>query len=722
MYIFRWLTLWTVIGIAIVTPAMFDRDEPGLVRHIMDVRAAQAQEALEPSVTVTESTTLPPTPTPTESAADSPSPTITAEDAPTELSTVEPSPEPILTETPAPAVTTEADTPTSTPTTTPSPTPTVVADLPDLAPSLDYIGDSSQATIARSGGRATSNDRRVVIDFPDRATTAELDVRITKLPRDNGYNRPSPNQAFLAIWRFDATADSGSRAVHEFDDDVTISVRFGPDEMAGFDPRTLAFWSFDEETEEWDRIPGLVDAENSALTVRSNHFSVNAATASLIVNSAALLDGKNVNPQSGSAAFSIPLELPPGVGGLTPSLDLSYDSGRLGEMRTYDAGSGWVGVGWNLDVPNIQFSQDAAYTPEQLLRHRAFLSIGAIGGEMMQDPAGTLDTDGYVWRLRDNPYIKIRASCNVINCVNGWSVWDQSGTKYTFGGGTDAATEFRRFYRQSAGPNIGTIRDYRADVNRIEDTRGNSVVFEYEQTRIKDVIDPNTLYVIDSRIEKIKYNSDAVVIDFVAATDQCIVIPPNDPLSCTNMRFDTPRNVAAANGCWPYLAPPVRETQKLSQVNVSVSGAPARRYQFTYEDTARDFLTDTCGHVLKTTGTLRLRDVSERMPDANGVLQTLTTTEFQYANEPHALLGNNNIDQWGYVWPHLTRVENALGGVILFDYEEKGRANGKDRWSRSVVIEERRQFGPNQPDVVTSYSYESAQFSAGPHQFMPRTR
>lgn len=47
---------------------------------------------------------------------------------------------------------------------------------------------------------------------------------------------------------------------------------------------------------------------------------------------------------TGEAQINYPLALPPGRQGLTPSLGLSYNS---------DAGSGWLGVGWNINMPCV---------------------------------------------------------------------------------------------------------------------------------------------------------------------------------------------------------------------------------------------------------------------------------------------------------------------------------------------------------------------------------
>jgi len=59
------------------------------------------------------------------------------------------------------------------------------------------------------------------------------------------------------------------------------------------------------------------------------------------------LETLNVDPTTGTANLSIPIEVPPGRGGIQPSVNLFYNSGSP---------NGKLGMGWNLELGNIQRS------------------------------------------------------------------------------------------------------------------------------------------------------------------------------------------------------------------------------------------------------------------------------------------------------------------------------------------------------------------------------
>ena len=65
----------------------------------------------------------------------------------------------------------------------------------------------------------------------------------------------------------------------------------------------------------------------------------------------------DVGLSSGSLDYRYPLSIPPGPGGLTPPLNLSYSSGSVNESHNVQGAASWVGQGWSLDLGSINWSQ-----------------------------------------------------------------------------------------------------------------------------------------------------------------------------------------------------------------------------------------------------------------------------------------------------------------------------------------------------------------------------
>ena len=63
-------------------------------------------------------------------------------------------------------------------------------------------------------------------------------------------------------------------------------------------------------------------------------------------------DNASVNPNMGQMSTSVPIEVPGGFDGLTPSVGLSYSSG---------AGNSVVGLGWSMGMPFIERMTSRGY-------------------------------------------------------------------------------------------------------------------------------------------------------------------------------------------------------------------------------------------------------------------------------------------------------------------------------------------------------------------------
>jgi RHS repeat-associated protein len=173
----------------------------------------------------------------------------------------------------------------------------------------------------------------------------------------------------------------------------------------------------------------------------------------------------SVSP-TGAATYQIPLWLPPGAGGVQPSLTIAYDS---------QGGGGIVGPGWSLTglsaitrcnktfaqdpLPsNVTLTYDDAFCLDgQRLRLTSGGGLGSYG-----QPATTYDTESATFSL-------VTALGASGNGPESFEVRGKNGWTYEFGNSADS--------RITPSASVATI--YMWLVNRVEDRFGNSYVVTY---------------------------------------------------------------------------------------------------------------------------------------------------------------------------------------------------------------------------------------------------
>jgi RHS repeat-associated protein len=678
----RWALCGTVVVAAYAASTFSFAEIDPFAAH-----PAVAQESVEEATT--------PTPTPEPTTSEAPTPTPESEPGADD-------PEP----TPSVAEEEERDTDNQTP--TPTPTPVPDEELPELTEDRDEVGTTVEETIDADGGRVASPDGRLTVDIPAGATDERLSVQVMAL--EHRERDPIDTYShFVAVWDLTATAvDRGNAEVTSFAKPLTVTVRFHSNDLFRRNPETLSYWTRSDAASEWVSVPAVLDWRNLTLTAHVDHFSEHGATADNVINTAPLLDGRNTNLNSGSASLSIPLAAPPGRGGLTPVLNLSYDSGRVAEMRQYTSTGGWAGIGWSLDTGAITVDADG----------RLRVHAGGIAGELIRDDAE--DPPYYNFRLKNDPYIRI---IDRLDCAGSagffmspdceFIMTDRSGVHYVFGGDPAYAR-----WTMKDGCIINCPQwvpvVYQLDLKHIEDPHGNQIRYTYQPwSRPWPGCTPGTWgcqYVYAAYPKTIEYNHvggdpEAAPLSRIRFESACNHTPTS-PNVC--MRWDTPRDAPCG-----YKAPRVLETRRLTDVVMEVHDGggwqTTRSYRFGYNDTdpARHFTVD--GSCRGRAGHHLLLSLEQRDRTDSAALSTMT---FEYAAEPHKYESINPIKKkFEFELPHLQEVHNGFGGIVLFDYEEKPASNSP--WTRSVVIRETHVPGIGQPDGVREFEYgEGPDFQA----------
>lgn len=158
---------------------------------------------------------------------------------------------------------------------------------------------------------------------------------------------------------------------------------------------------------------------------------------------------------TGTMSYSIPIEVPAGRKGMNPGLALTYRS---------DNESGWVGVGWDLDVGAIErnASQGINYNGDDVLLRMSGSAINLI-----------YDSTNAMYRAKiEGGFIKVTAIKDINGNIISWIATDKAGTQYFYG--STAAS------RQDNPADATKI--FKWCLDKAQDTNGNFMNLSYVKT------------------------------------------------------------------------------------------------------------------------------------------------------------------------------------------------------------------------------------------------
>jgi YD repeat-containing protein len=183
-----------------------------------------------------------------------------------------------------------------------------------------------------------------------------------------------------------------------------------------------------------------------ALAAASVMSGVSGSSSSPASGAQSFSKSLSIDPRSGSTAVGIPLFVPQGRGGVSPSLGLSYASTN---------GNGPFGFGWDMDMGGIERSTKYGVPTYNNTTDIFMASIGGKGFELV-------NISGNEYRSKfDDDRVRFYLNGNV------WSAKDKSGTTFYFGSRTGSTV------------NDGGAKTFRWKLDRIEDLFGNVLVVDY---------------------------------------------------------------------------------------------------------------------------------------------------------------------------------------------------------------------------------------------------
>ena len=161
----------------------------------------------------------------------------------------------------------------------------------------------STQTVTPSGSVVTLTNTNASVEFPENATSQDLQVSIAELD-DTGELPPVATNYSLISTAYDFTATNLQGVnVTSFDDNVTITLKYNPDNLGEIEASTLKVNYYDEVNEAWVELPSIVDTVNHTVTANVNHFTDFAILGSLIPKVGFKIVDADSNPISG-AQFS----------------------------------------------------------------------------------------------------------------------------------------------------------------------------------------------------------------------------------------------------------------------------------------------------------------------------------------------------------------------------------------------------------------------------------
>ncbi len=210
--------------------------------------------------------------------------------------------------------------------------------------------------------------------------------------------------------------------------------------------------------------------------------------------------------ESGSANYSIPISVPPGVAGMAPSLSLIY--GSRGD-------NGILGVGWSLgglsvihrcgktiaqddEIDGVDYSADDRFCLD--------------GQRLVATDGGVYGADGTTYSTELASFSKIVSYGTAGTGPAYFKVWTKSGQIMTYGNTADSAVEV---------PGQSAVRYW--SVNRIEDRVGNYMDLTYAEDDPNDSTPENT-----HKIVRIDYAGNTAAGTLPTASVRFLYAPRND--------------------------------------------------------------------------------------------------------------------------------------------------------------------------------------------------
>ncbi len=317
-----------------------------------------------------------------------------------------------------------------------------------------------------------------------------------------------------------------------------------------------------------DMINGVIQAPESPETQGFTPTMMSDLQAADPTTKVQMIEAPQAN-NNGTASLSYSLEMPPARNGMAPNLSIQYSS---------DAGSGWLGEGWNLSTSSITVDTRwgvPRYNPgtetETYVMDGQMLLEDGIG--LAHRNLGKERKSGKVrfYPRKENAFSEIvRIGDKPSNYI--WEVTDRRGTKYTYGAYkiTETKDEYGDVTKDTTI--VGVVMG-----NNQYNEKYDTVISEWRLTRIEEIHGDYVEYKYRTDFEQSAEGlySTALYLDSVVAGNA-----GETPHTVVVLNNGVEKNIKRSDARYGYLT---SSNKLLESVDIYFEGKYLRGYKFDYE-------------------------------------------------------------------------------------------------------------------------------------------
>lgn len=212
------------------------------------------------------------------------------------------------------------------------------------------LSTPEQFAMDSQGGDITAMNGDVSVEFV--ADTFAEDV-IVNIGAPSGDAIP-PFSLSGQPFEINVYTEQDQKSLETFDKDITLAVNIADRGIPEDQQDSIYIAWYNEDIGDWESLPSWVDPETQTVYAVTDHFTVfDVDVNTWQAAHPPIIEAFQVSNFTGAATYSLPIEVPPGPGGLQPHLALNYNS-QIVDAALAETQASWVGMGWSLDTGSIE--------------------------------------------------------------------------------------------------------------------------------------------------------------------------------------------------------------------------------------------------------------------------------------------------------------------------------------------------------------------------------